>query len=69
MIFMTNVKTICAKCSATGRLTDFQVPAITFNFLRGYPSLCERCVAKLFGVDRDWHPDVSDLIICEEKTA
>jgi hypothetical protein len=67
VIFSTSKKIICAKCGATGKFTEFEVPAITFNFLHGYVSVCERCVARALGVPRDWHPDVNDLISYEEK--
>ena len=40
----------CARCG----FSAVNLPRLTFNFLDGRPSVCERCVAESYGIEKQF---------------
>ncbi len=56
----------CAKCGLT--LLSGRVPVVTFRFLIGEPSICERCVALHLGISAEWKDSVCEFIETPKET-
>lgn len=56
----------CHLCRDTSNNPGFETPGIVFNFLKGRPFLCERCIFKnICGEDALWDDAFVNLIESE----
>ena len=56
----------CDKCGCES--TTYDLSQLRFNYLEGSPSICEKCVAAVFGIQADWTP-VCKVDIKEKRIA
>jgi len=45
----------CRACGVEDN-SAVELPGLHFTFLDGEPFVCDRCVAKVFGIAADWKP-------------
>ena len=60
---------VCRFCPivATGTGT-FDIPTLTFNYLKGRPAICEKCLALKLGIeDAEWEDVIKNFVILNPK--
>lgn len=50
------------RCQKCGIELKFETPVLRFNWLIGDPAICERCVAKTFGIEANWKEAVERFL-------
>ncbi len=55
----------CFHCKVEIQQPDINLTGIAFHYLEGEPVICERCMARTFGIEGTWKVDVESKM--EEK--
>jgi hypothetical protein len=52
----------CEKCKIKYQAKRFTLVGLYFTWLEDSPWICERCIAKFFGIKKDWKKSVKEFI-------
>jgi len=67
---MSRPPVACHVCGVASRNPRFDMSVLTFNFLEGSPSICERCLFhRLTGELRAWQPAIQTVLVAPSTEA